>query len=60
MNIEEIRKNAPVLADSYYIDGDNVLYFERNEENDCLFLFIDSLNDFFLIDDFPVDKLKPL
>ena len=60
MNIEEIRKCAPVNANSYYIDGVNVFYFDNDIEYQDVFLFFPSLNDFFIIDNFSTNKLKPL
>lgn len=60
MTIEEIRKGAPQFANHYYVDGKNILYFDKDEGHGDLFLFILSLNDFYIIDDFPLDKLKPL
>lgn len=60
MTIEEIRNGAPQFANHYYIDGENILYFDKDEGYGDLFLFFPSLSDFFIIDDFPLDKLKPL
>lgn len=60
MTEQEIRDGAPMFANHYYVDGNNVLYFDSDKKLEELFLFVPSLNDFFIIENFPIDKLKPL
>lgn len=60
MTNQEIIDNAPMFANSYYVDGENILYFDNDETLDELFIFIPSLSDFFIICNFPLDQLKPL